>query len=190
MIEDSILTYLEEGLLPGISVWNASFFPAEGVTTCKALRLTGWDGTLLQIGATRLLTFSKVTPAWQYEEDGTLVDEPETTEIEEYRFLQLEDPGCRNPEHAAVHEIFVGMLESVDAFYATHQLPTAEGGCEQTTVLAGVRFNYTEGLSGGFESSFAFIQKTPDGSFELGPASVVLRDLPTHISAPKRLSAF
>ena len=186
MIEDSIKTYLEEGLLPGISVWNASFFQAEGVTTCKALRLHGWEDTQVQIGASDFLSFSTVVPAWQYEEDGVLVDEPESTKVEEYNFLRQEELSSRELEHASTHEIFVGTLKSVDAFYATYRLPT-NGDGEDRTLLAGLRFNYTEGFSGGFESSFAFLQKTPQASIELGPASVVLRDLPAHFSSPTRL---
>jgi hypothetical protein len=185
MIEESIKTFIEEGLLPGISVWNASFFQAEGVTTCKALRLHGWEDSQVQIGASEFLSFSTVVPAWKYEEDGTLIEEPEYTKVDEYNFLRQEELSSRDIEHASTHEIFVGTLESVDAFYAKYRLPT--GGEEERTVLAGLRFNYREGFSGGFESSFAFIQKSPNTSIELGPASVVLRDLPAHLSPATRL---
>ena len=79
--EAAIRPLMAEGLLPGILVWGASFSPFEGTTTCVAVRLLGRSRrTDLQIGASEAIDFTKTIPAWEYEGEGKIYQEPGVTQ--------------------------------------------------------------------------------------------------------------
>ena len=177
--EAAIRPLIEEGLLPGISVWGASFSPFEGTTECVAFRLLGWSGrTALQIGATEAIDFTKTIPAWEYEEDGEICHEPEVRQEHSFRFLRIEPLDSRAIESAAMHQISMNPIEGMDLLYATYEIPFPEG-TESRRVVAGIHVRVKE-YPGKQENSFAILQERPHAKIAIGPASKLLGNLPSH----------
>lgn len=184
MIEEALKPLLNEGLLPGVSLWSASFSPFDKTSQFVAFRLHGWEDTQVQIGASDLIEFKTIIPAAQYEEDGEIYDEPESVQNHSYRFLQLESLESRDLRAAATYEIAVGLVEGIDLLYASYDIPFPTG-VENRRVIAGIRFRMSEGYHRGNEASFVIIQKRLDEQLYIGPATQMLSDLPAHFEPLK-----
>jgi len=179
VIQEALQSLLAEGLMPGVSLWGASFSPFDKTTEFVAFRLHGWEGTQIQIGASDVIAFKTTVPAWQYEEDGVTYDEPETVQDHTFRFLTIEPLDSRDLSIAATHEIALGTVEGIDLLYASYEIPFSTG-TEARRVVAGLRVRMAEGYFGKHEASFAIIQKRPDDRIRIGPASHIISDLPPH----------
>jgi hypothetical protein len=183
--DDTLRSIIAEGLLPAVSVWRASFFPHDQTTTCEALCLNGWEGLKLQIGASERVRTVIHHEAIDTGEDGI---EPAYDETLDYYFLRTEELVARPVEQAATHEIAVGVIESIDVLVGTYEVRRQEGPT-RVEVLAGIRFNLTEGFHGDMEASFGFLQRHATTSIDIGPASATFRELPAHIRIDHRVTA-
>jgi hypothetical protein len=184
LINDDLLhPIFLEGLLPAVSVWRASFIPHAQTTTCEALRLNGWEGLQLQFGTSEHIRSVVRHEACDCGEDGI---EPAYDETLDYYFLRPESISSRDAERAAVHEIALATIDSIDVLVGTYEIRRQEG-VESVEVLAGLRFNLTEGYHGNIEASFGFLQRHATQRIEIGPASIIFRELPAHIRVDHRV---
>ena len=119
-IQEALEPLLEEGVMPGVSVWRASFSPFKKTSECEAFRLHGWDETKVQIGTSEAIKFETRIPGSRYEEDGVVYDEPETIKEHSFRFLALEPLDSRDMSTAALHEVAIGSMEGIDLLYASY----------------------------------------------------------------------
>ena len=179
--DDLLRSILLQGLLPAVSVWGASFYPPTQTTTCKALRINGWDGLQLLIGASEHLRTVTHHEGMDLGEDGF---EPAFDESRDYYFLRQEEISSRKIEHAAHHVTGIATYESIDVLVGSYDIPQLPG-VKHLEVLAGLRFNQRQGYT---EASFGFLQANTAGSLELGPASIIFRDLPRHVRVDRRVA--
>jgi len=146
--------------------------------------LNGWESLQLQVGASEHVRTVIHHVACDTGEDGV---EPAYDETLDYYFLRTEDVGSRDPQQAAVHEIAVGTIESIDVFTATYEVRRQEGSAT-SEFLGGLRFNLTEGYHDDMEASFGFLQCHATQRIDIGPASVIFRELPSHIRHARRIT--